>query len=186
MLTHYFKPREVGHDFPYSAISNTKPTYSERAELYKILKFSKFTKRCMDCQTHLSDVYVFLTKFWSFWMPVSFTIGPISTKGFVNLALIPLSGYIYIYIYIYIYMWALCCSSHNWWTHTQNPSAWNQAIKVIKQTTWEHFIFVSNKTLAPPIIWFLVTSIVLYWSTKNITGRREKQNRKKGKANLTL
>ena len=33
-------------------------------------------------------------------MPVSFTIGPISTKGFVNLALIPLSGYIYIYIYI--------------------------------------------------------------------------------------
>ena len=36
-------------------------------------------------------------------MPVSFTIGPISTKGFVNLALIPLSGYIYIYIYIYIY-----------------------------------------------------------------------------------
>ena len=145
MLTHYFKPREVGHEFPYSAIINTKPTYSERAELYKILMFSKFTKRCMDCQTHLSDVYVFLTKFWSFWMPVSFTIGPISTKGFVNLALIPLSG----------------------WTHTQNPSAWNQAIKVIKQTTWEHFIFVSNKTLAPPIIWFLVTSTVLLINKKH-------------------
>ena len=170
MLTHYFKPREVGHDFPYSAIINTKPTYSERAELYKILKFSKFTKRCMDCQTHLSDVYVFLTKFWSFWMPVSFTIGPISTKGFVNLALIPLSGY------IYIYMWALCCSSHNWWTHTQNPSVWNQAIKVIKQTTWEHFIFVSNKTLAPPnhLVPSYLDSIILFtkkhhrktWKTK--------------------
>ena len=34
----------------------------------------KIYKRCMDCRTHCPDVYIFLSKFWSFWMYVSRSI----------------------------------------------------------------------------------------------------------------
>ena len=38
------------------------------------LKNLKIYKRCMDCCTHHLDVYIFLSKFWSFWMAVSRSI----------------------------------------------------------------------------------------------------------------
>ena len=34
----------------------------------------KIYKRCMDCRTHRSKVYIFPNKFWSFWMAVSCSI----------------------------------------------------------------------------------------------------------------
>ena len=42
----------------------------------QLLTNMKIYKRCMDCRTHRLDDYIFLSKFWRFWMAVSRSVYP--------------------------------------------------------------------------------------------------------------